>query len=191
MNTSQSSSSGRPAAWVRFKAASGSPHREDPYLSQTFPIELDEAITRLVEAFRQVDIGNRSGWAKDLPMEVGDSQFLLTYAVRMATQALRKASPDRIKDGLAAVLLEGERDDWRESVIVLSLLNDAAKKIGTDPLQLFEDAARMAPNLPSSETIREFPRRKPEDLAIEAMGYRISTTSDGFQYEPNPAAWRR
>src|SRR5256885_1684764 len=106
------------------------PLLRDPYLRQTFPIELDEAITRLVEAFRQVDIGYRSGSAKDLPVEVGDSHFLLTYAVRMATHALRKASPDRIKDGLAAVLLEGERDDWRENVIVLSLLNDAAKKIG-------------------------------------------------------------
>ena len=109
----------------------------------------------------------------------------------MATQALRKASPDRIKDGLAAVLLERERYDWRDNVIVLSLLNDAAKKIGTDPLMLFGDAARLAPNLPSSETIREFPRRKPEDLAIEAMGYRISMASDGVQYEPNPAVWRR
>ena len=124
-------------------------------------------------------------------MEVDDSQLLLTYAVRMSTQALRKASPDRIKDGLAAVLLEGERADWRENVIVLSLLNDAAKKIGTDLLPLFEDAARMAPDLPSSQTVREFPRRKPEDLAIEAMGYRISMASDGVQYEPNPAVWRR
>jgi|SRR5439155_8209784 len=191
MNTTRSASSGRPAAWERFKAASGSSHRENPYLRQPFPIELDEAITGLVEAFRQLDIGSRSSWAKALPMEVGDSQLLLTYAVRMATQALRNGSPDHIKDGLAAVLLEGERDDWRENVIVLSLLNDAAKNIGTNPLLLFEEAARMAPSLPSRETIREFPRRKPEELAIEAMGYRISTTSDGVQYEPNPAVWRR
>ena len=76
MNTSLSSSSSRPAAWERFKAASGSPHRKNPYLRQPFPTELDEAITGLVEAFRQLDIGNRGGWAKDLPMDVGDSQLL-------------------------------------------------------------------------------------------------------------------
>jgi hypothetical protein len=48
----------------------------------------------------------------------------------------------------------------------------------------------MASELPSSETIREFPDRKPEDLAIEAMGYRLAITPQGAVYEPNPKVWR-
>ena len=180
-----------PEAWDRFKAEADSPFRRNPYLNQPFPSELDRAITDLVVSFRGVPPAVRSTWSKQLSFQVSDSQVLLTYAARMATQALREASEDRITAGLLAVLLEAERDDWRENVIVLSLLYDATTRLKADPRKLFKDVAEMAPELPSSETIREFPHRKPEDLSIEAMGYRTSMTPQGVRYEANPEVWRK
>jgi len=122
---------------------------------------------------------------------IRDSQILLTYAARMATQVLREGSTSRLTDGLVAHLIEGERDDWRENVIVLTLLFDAARKLGVDPLPIFDHVASLAAGDAAAETLGGFRKRKPEMLTIESMGYRTAMSAQGVRYEPDPAVWRQ
>jgi hypothetical protein len=176
--------------WKAYLAEADSAGRHDPYLVQPFPTPLDEALDAVVAGFRALSGADRSLWKAALPFGQSDSQILLTYAVRMATQALREGSASCITNGLLAHLIEGERDDWRENVIVLTLLFDAAKKLGVEPLPLFDGAASLAPGDAAAETLQDFRKRKPEVLTIESMGYRTAMSSQGIRYEPDPAVWR-
>jgi hypothetical protein len=176
--------------WEAFRAEADSPTRRDPFLLQPFPTPLDEALQALVAGFQAMLDSERKAWTATLRVTQRESQVLLTYAVRMATQALREASLDRVTQGLLAHLIEGERDDWRENVIALTLLFDAATKLGAEPLRIFDSAALLAEGEPAGETLAGFRKRKPEVLTIESMGYKTAMSGQGIRYEPDPAVWK-
>lgn len=178
-------------AWNEYRAVVESPFRRSLYLDQDFPDELDEAIDSLVLAYESCDEEQRQEWTQGVSFVLADSQILLTYAVRMATSSLREGSIEPIRRGLIAILVEGERNDWREDVIVLSLLFDAAIKHLIDPNELFSEIAALAPDVPSSDRIQRFPMRKPENRSIESMGYQLAMTGKGIRYEPNKTVWNR
>jgi len=176
--------------WEAYQTETDSVSGRDPYLLQPFPTDLDEALGAVVSEFRAMSEMDRRSWKALANYSQRDSQILLTYAVRMATQALRESSTNRLIDGLVAHLIEGERNDWRENVIVLTLLFDAAKKLGEEPLRRFDTVASLAPGDPASDTLLGFRKRKPDVLTIESMGYRTAMSAQGVRYEPDPAVWR-
>jgi hypothetical protein len=176
--------------WESYRTEADSAGRHDPYLAQPFPTPLDEALDAVVSGFRSMPDSARASWKGAIPFSQRDSQILITYAIRMATQALREGSTSRITNGLIAHLIEGERDDWRENIIALTLLFDAAKKLGVEPLPVFDEMASLAPGDAAAETLRGFRKRKPEALTIESMGYRTAMSAQGVRYEPDPAVWR-
>ncbi len=177
--------------WESYKAEADSAGRHDPYLLEPFPTPLDEALYSVVTGFQSMADSDRRSWPGSIPFSIRDSQILLTYAARMATQVLREGSTSRLTDGLVAHLIEGERDDWRENVIVLTLLFDAARKLGVDPLPIFDHVASLAAGDAAAETLGGFRKRKPEMLTIESMGYRTAMSAQGVRYEPDPAVWRQ
>jgi hypothetical protein len=178
------------AAWEVYRTEADSPRRHDPYLLEPFPTALDDALDAVVSRFQAMSERERRSWKASLAMTQRDSQILLTYAARMATQALREASTDRIVRGLVAHLIEGERDDWRENVIVVTLLFDAGRKLQANPLDLFQAVASLEPGEPASDTLVGFRKRRPEVLTIESMGYRTAMTAQGVRYEPDPSVWK-
>ena len=177
--------------WNSYTAEADSARRHDPYLLEPFPTPLDEVLDAVVTGFQSMSDSERRSWLGSIPISGRDSQILLTYATRMATQVLREGSTGRLTNGLVAHIIEGERDDWRENVMVLTLLFDAAKKLGVDPLPMFDHVASMAPGDPAAETLGGFHKRKPEVLTIESMGYRTAMSAQGVRYEPDPTVWRQ
>ncbi|HEV2952468.1 MAG TPA: hypothetical protein VG015_00050 [Candidatus Dormibacteraeota bacterium] len=176
--------------WEAFQIEANATGRHDPYLLQPYPTPLDEALDAVVSGFGSMSDAERAVWKGKVPFTQRDSQVLLTYGARMATQALREGSTDRVTNGLLAHLIEGERDDWRENIIVLTLLFDAMKKLGAEPLPLFDAVASLALGDPAGETLKGFRNRKPEVLTIESMGYRTTMANQGVRYEPDPAIWK-
>jgi hypothetical protein len=174
--------------WVQYLGAANAVDRRDPYLKEPYPTALDVAIEDVVASFRAMTEAARRAWLANLRFTQRDSQIWLTFSIRMATQALRELTPDRIAVGATAHLIEGERDDWRENVIVLTLLFDAAKKLGADPIKLFATTASLVPEGgEASNTLRDFRNRKPDVLTIGSMGYTTTMTAQGIRYEPIPA----
>jgi len=150
------------------------------YPDRELPCPLDASISRLVDSFIAAAKEERERMASQITDE--HSFTLLVFGERMASLAVRQRSPASLKRALAALALEEGRWDPREDMLVLSLIYNAAVKLGLDAASLFEEAAGLA--LPRMATyFRAFPARSDEEKSIEAMGYRESSTPDGFVYE--------
>ena len=175
----------------RFRSEVESPHRGSPYVAQPYPTALDEALEALIHGFFAAPPPERAELIAELAPTERQSQVILAFAERMATQAMRDADPLLVRAGLIATLLEAERTDTRESIIVLTLLHDALGKTGGDPRREFAEVAGLAPGSPASELIRDFPCRAPENLTLESMGYRMAMSPQGVKYEADPAVWRK
>ncbi len=81
--------------WESYKAEADSAGRHDPYLLEPFPTPLDEALYSVVTGFQSMADSDRRSWPGSIPFSIRDSQILLTYAARMATQVLREGSTSR------------------------------------------------------------------------------------------------
>ena len=62
-------------------------------------------------------------------------------AQEAAERAVREEDPERIHFGLAALAFEGGWPDWRDTLILLTLLHVSARKLGLDADQTFKDEA--------------------------------------------------
>lgn len=110
------------------------------------------------------------------------SSTFFFFSERMACLAIREKLEKHIFEGLIAHAIENGKFDWRENILVLSLLYHSAVKIGTDPTLLFNRAAAFAEG-EIKKIIQNFPNRVPEDRSIEAMGYVESENEQGFCYK--------
>jgi hypothetical protein len=152
------------------------------YLQRPLPCELDDRVAAMLDAY----VKGATSAKSEITKIIGTDQTwgLLAYAERMAILSVRRMSREPLEKALLALVVEGFRWDAREDMLILSLINHSAVKVGADPRQLFEDAARHA----SSEVaqyFREFVGRRPEDKSIQAMGYSEETTPEGFSYARN------
>jgi hypothetical protein len=140
------------------------------------PIPAEEDV-RLQLFIRDMTLSERERQA--LPPEQG--WFLIVYARRMASLAVRRTAEDPIRDGIAALLVEHGRADFNESMDTVALLYDAAIRIGSHPQGLFKELAR-ASSTKLARAISDFPDRPPKDRALDAWGYYPSSDEDGFRY---------
>lgn len=149
------------------------------YSQQRIPSELDAALIELVDAFRRGNPMSRFLIKRRLSDQ--HSAILWAFSERMASLAVRERSKERVVQGLTGLVLEGCKEDWRDCIIRLAPLYDAAVKVGAPPDELFREAASYAGG-EARKLLLEYPKRTPENLSIEAMGYSEGETEDGFRY---------
>ncbi|MFI5380845.1 MAG: hypothetical protein ACHRHE_16220 [Tepidisphaerales bacterium] len=110
-----------------------------------------------------------------------DSILLLGIAQGEAVWAVRESMPGELRYGLIALILEDRREDWRETLRHLCLLNHSAGKLGVSLETVYQGLKHLA----SAETVRlinGFFEGGERD--IRAMGYKEDTSADGFVYTP-------
>ena len=130
---------------------------------------LDEAIG-LPESTRHALI-------RDLTPE--DSTLLLGIASGKAVCAVREGAPGELRYGLIALVLEDRRQDWRETLRLLCLLNHSAGKLGVNLEAIYQSLKPLA----SNETARLMSGYfEGGERDIRAMGYKEDTSPDGFIY---------
>lgn len=150
------------------------------YGTWRIPHEFDIEISKLIQRWLNLDELSRNAALSQISE---DYQFVfLAYSERMASLAVRDHNREYIFLGLLALGLDGWRFDWRENLLVVCLHYDAAKRIGLNPDELFEEAAKLLPN-EASKGLQAFLRRPEKDKSLEAMGYVTTTDADGFRYE--------
>lgn len=144
------------------------------------PSPLDRAITDAIAAYRMLPPQERQSFRDHFGSDHTFTWFV--YAIRMATFAVRERAPERVLNGLLALVIEDFKQDWRENLIILSLLHDSARRIGADPCPLFEQASGYA-GPAAAQRIQQFAQRSPDLQRIESMGYRAVNAPAGFRYE--------
>ena len=156
--------------------------RENPtgYGKRPLPCDMDEVVARFVDAF--VAAGSLERRRVGSQGNETLSRVLLCFAERMASLSVRLGSEAHLGRGLAAVVAEGWGTDPRENLMVVSLLYDAAARLGLDPAEAFGKVLPFATQS-VKDSFGRFFTRSAEDQSIEAMGYTTNTDSQGFRYE--------
>lgn len=144
------------------------------------PSAYDLKISDLVKAYVNASFEERE-FIQSVFLNRYSSTFFF-FSERMACLAVRIKSEQCLFEGLIAHAIEGGKIDWRDNILVISLLYHSAMKIGADPVTLFNMAAEFAEG-EIKEIIKNFPNRAPEDRTIEAMGYVESENEQGFCYK--------
>nr|WP_245695292.1 hypothetical protein [Streptomyces antibioticus] len=107
---------------------------------------------------------------------------LSAYGQRMASVAVRSESLDALRRGVVAVALaEGRLGDYRDSLFVLSAINDSASLTGTSLEAVIDDVQSLLPSA-GRESLRKFDQYRERDKRIEAFGIRRSGTGETFLY---------
>lgn len=106
------------------------------------------------------------------------------------TTALRERSPGRLREDLERLMAAYERDierDPRDVLVGLAAYVDCARRLGIDPVELFDTtSARRSPRMRELSTT--FVRR--DDVTLEAFGWRLEDRPDGPCYRPDSAGSR-
>ena len=150
---------------------------ESAYYQKPISCELDDEISDIL-----VDLSAHD--QKDIELIAdsvsGDtSRVLGLYAERMASLAVRENSIEPVKHGLIALLIYEKAHDSRDVLLVLSLLHDAAVKVGRLPKAIFNEVDGL---FGESSFLSDFLGRSDEDKSIDSMGYEESKNEEGFLY---------
>jgi hypothetical protein len=145
------------------------------YAAQPLPASLDDRVRTFVASERAAD---------KQPQLTREAEWvLIVFAGRMASLAVRENSEAHVQSGLAALALIQGQVDLRDAIIYLSILYDAAVRIGAQADTIFKSFADAEG--PMIRYIVAFPARKPEDKAISAMGFSVIEAPEGFIYRKN------
>ncbi|MBN2005842.1 MAG: hypothetical protein JXA21_20965 [Anaerolineae bacterium] len=147
---------------------------------EKLPCPGDEQIARLVAHYVSA---SRVGRAKISSLLSKDSCIKLNiFAERMAMLSVRQNSPERLQEGLIALLMIDSRIDYRDVLMVLSLICHSAGKLGLDLESFFEKVLQYAYRPVVADSFRRFLRRESQDRSITAMGYREIEGPGGLVY---------
>jgi len=144
------------------------------YTAEPLPSSTDDRVRTFVVsesvASERVDLTREAEWV------------LIVFASRMASLAARERSVERVQDGVAALALVQGQVDLRNAIVHLSILYDAALRIGANADAIFRSFADASG--PMIQYITAFPARKTADKAISAMGFSVIEEPE-FTYRKN------
>ncbi len=108
----------------------------------------DQLLDELLARFESASESERDAIRVSMSRE--SCGLLLGAAEGAATWAVREVNVERLRIGLAALLIENLREDSRESLIGLTLLDNSARKLSSD-LRGFCEEVRQFGALEGSE----------------------------------------
>ncbi len=104
------------------------------------------------------------------------SGLLLGAAEGSAMWAVRENNPERLKVGLASLLVENLKEDYRETLIGLTLLHNTARKLSTDLEAKYNDVRHFG----APEAIELFDSCFLEGgKTLDEMGYQECVDDNG------------
>jgi hypothetical protein len=104
----------------------------------------------------------------------------------MAVKAVKLNSADCIELGLAAVAMEGGRQDYRESLLPVAKLYHSARKLNLDAALLFARAVVITLHGHLRNELKRFPSRPEGEKSLAAFHLREVGEGADFHYENVP-----
>lgn len=150
------------------------------YYQAPLPSAQDAAFSQMSEAYQRLTPAAREAAALALTPE--QVNWLSTYAYRMAMLSVRQENLRHLHNGLVAMLLAQPNDDWRESLMTLTLLYRSAELLGVGAAA-FEAAAPFAPTGLARQQLLSFITAPVEAKGgVEDMGWQEFTGPHGLVY---------
>jgi hypothetical protein len=104
------------------------------------------------------------------------SGLLLGAAEGAATWSIREKDASRLRGGLAALLIENLKEDFRETLIGLALLHNSARKLKVDFEELYRDVRHFG-TIEACELFEQYFAEGGKTL--HEMGYQESVNDAG------------
>jgi hypothetical protein len=140
-----------------------------------------QAIDAFVDAFVAGDQSTRNAIIKPTSRCV---HAFHSFAHWRAVLSVRENDPSLISRGIVALAIENLRDDYRETLIVLSLLAHSAEKLQGSAEPLFDSSLALA-SPEFAKFVTGFLAGPPWRRGIGAMGYREAGEGKSFIYVQN------
>jgi hypothetical protein len=167
--SSQSSSIGPD---MRYDLYAGEMELIDPHR-----LPVDNWLTEICHRFAESDGTTRAITRTSLSMD--DFYTLFTFAQRSAVFALRDNQSSHIVDGLSAIaVIELKRVDFRDALVSLALLYNAAIRIGDNADTLVRGAVALAESNMSA-LMEGFINRSPNEKDLHQWGHMVVETENG------------
>lgn len=149
------------------------------YYLQPIPCDLDGRIREFIRNLRAFSDEERSNLSSRISFRHSDA--LLMYSERMASLTIRYRDLDAAVSGLDAISILNDNYDYRDVLMVLSVLEDSVNKMGSSMQKLLCQAIEVK-NPGLKALIKDFLARDPESKTLDKMGYVESSDEDGFCY---------
>lgn len=148
------------------------------YYRQPLPSDADTRLYDIIRTFREAAHPQRQAFIDSLT----DAQRALfgLFAHRAATLAVRLESPDWLENAfLASVIANTPIPESRNVELQLAVLHHCARKLGRNPIELFDWAATYAAD-PLAAELEQFGRR--DDIVLKKFGWVERRTPDGVTF---------
>lgn len=109
-------------------------------------------------------------------------RVLRVYAERAATRAVRDDMADLLVKAAIATVVGGLDDFVPEALMVMPLIEDAARRLGVHLPDVFQEAAGAVGH-PGAVNLMRWLTRAPENRTLECMGYAAVEDEEGFRYQ--------
>ena len=143
-----------------------------PDVAELLPQPTDDSLRRLCEMYLNSTPAQRVYIT--LQVDHTSGRALQRFGDTCALTAWKSKSAESIRLGLTAHAVDNlASGDARDVLIAVTLLFNAAKRIGADAVVLFNEIAEVSPS-PIATLLRDYLRRPPELQSLQCMG--ISST---------------
>ncbi|HEY6266241.1 MAG TPA: hypothetical protein VIW93_15685 [Candidatus Acidoferrum sp.] len=154
-----------------------------PYRPRSLAPEQQDWLRLICDRFSDALSEEREKSIPWLPPEIPFyfSLFFM-YGKTMAVEAVRDHDEAKIFKGLVALAAENQVFDWRDSLMVLTLLYHSAIKIGADAPDLYRRVAAISTSQ-TADSYLQCLASTPEQRDIVKFGFKEGTDLDGnFTY---------
>lgn len=149
------------------------------YYQQTLPVPLDDALFGIISAYSGLTGPQRERFVATLSPQ--QRSLLGVFGHRAATLSVREQDPERLRLGLIANAIANTVIPERRNVdVALAVFHHCAKKLGLDPVMLFDEAAELATDEMMAR-MRSFGRRP--DVTLQQFGWREMRTAEGVRFK--------
>jgi hypothetical protein len=162
-----------------FDIADSNQARFDNYLEAEIPDPRDKE----VEGFLHEIGDGRPLGASELSMRSSESgrRVMRSYAERAASRSVRESDPHRLIDASVALVVGGLGENALEAIMRMSLIEDAARRLGAELSGVLDSAATLVGH-PGSVSLMLWLARTPEDRTLASMGFDFDEDSARYRF---------
>lgn len=161
------------------------------YHKSKLPNHFDSAIMEICNFIRSVDNNQRREFISLLDDQA--TWMLLSFSTRMSILCIRENSTDNLLNGLIALILVTNKNNYQSILGRISLFYHSAALLKVDSRKLFATACEYAPSDYARNLFLQFLDRLPKDQIISAFGAKEVQGPNGLAYQfgnrPIPEGW--
>ena len=148
------------------------------YYQEPLPSPTDDRLAGMVGRFMAATDQERETFQSILSQE--NRSLFGIYGHRAATLSVRRRAPEKLLSGLVGdVIANYTIPDRRNVSLGLAVYYHCARKLGLNPIDVFDEAAGYT-SPPLANLLMEFGRRT--DVNLRSFGWRELVTPEGVRY---------